>query len=131
MDHFSASNYLYSSGTVAVGTTTYLFAKAPADANGGGVTITEAFAISDAALGAGSAWNLTLVTASSGAVSAINGTIGTIASGSAWGAGTARTFTISDGWVDGGEYIGAKFMGTAESVGGGNVTVVVNGVMGR
>jgi len=131
MDHFSATYTLYSAGTVPVGTTTYLFAKAPADANGGGITITEAYAVSDAAIGAGSAWNLTLVTASSGAVSAVNGTIGTIASGSAFGAGTVRAVTVSDGWVDGGEYIGATFMGTAAGIGGGNVTVYVNGVMGR
>lgn len=131
MDHFSATYTLYSAGTVPVGTTTYLFAKAPADAYGGGVTITEAYAVSDAAIGAGSAWNFSLVTASSGAVSAVNGTIGTLASGSAWTAGTVRSITVSDGWVDGGEYIGAKFMGTAAGVGGGNVTVYVNGVMGR
>ena len=131
MDHFSASTYKYSAGTVAVGTNTIFFAKAPADAAGGAVTITEAYAVSDTALGAGSAWNLELVTASSGAVSAINGTIGLVDAGSAWSAGTARTITISDGFVDGGEYIGAKFIGTALSVGGGNVTVFINGVMGR
>ncbi len=127
MNHFSSS-FVLGPGTIAVGTTVYPFCKAPADAKGGGFTITEAFAVSSAALAAGSAYDFELVTISNNAV---NGTIGTLAAGSAWNAGTVRSITISDGWVDGGEYVAARFIGTAVNATSTIVTVGINAVMGR
>jgi hypothetical protein len=129
MDHIN-STYKYV-GTIAVGTAIHPFYKAPADAKGGGITITEAFAVSTTALAAGSAWNFELVTMSSGAQAALNGTVGTLAAGSAWTAGTVRSITISDGWVDGGEYVGARLIGTAVNGDSHGLTVFFNAVMGR
>jgi hypothetical protein len=129
MDHFTAN--VVCVGTIAAGTTIYPFAKAPSDGNGGGLTITEAYAVSSGALAAGSAWNLELVTLSGGSASALNGTIGTLAAGSAWTAGTVRSITVATPWVDGGYYIGARFIGTAANATNSSTLVVINAVMGR
>jgi len=128
MDHLSNSIKL-TAGTIAVGTTTYVIGKAPSDANGGGIRITELLAVSTAALAAGSAYNVTFVTQTSANVT--SGTIGAATAGELWAAGTAKSITVSDGWVDGGEYIAAVVAGTAVNATSTNVTLGYNAVMGR
>lgn len=126
MDHFT--NSVPYVGTIAVGTTTFLNIKAPSDANGGGFTITEAYAVSPVAIAAGSSPQYELVTMNSSY--AINGTIAAVTTG-AWTAGTPKAFTISDGWVDGGEYVGVKQHGTAVNGDTLRVSVSFNAVMGK
>lgn len=128
MDHLTNS-ILTAAGTIAVGTSTYVLGKAPSDANGGGVRITELLAVSTGTLAAGSAWNVTFVTQSSANV--VNGTIGATTAGELWGAGTAKSITVSDGWVDGGEYIAAVVAGTAVNATSHNLSIGFNAVMGR
>lgn len=128
MDHFSNS-VLTTTGTIALGTATYVLGKAPSDANGGGLTITELLAVSTGALAAGSAYNVTFITQTSAGVT--SGTIGATGAGSAWPAGTAVTATVSDGWVDGGEYIAAVVAGTAVNATSTTLSLGFNAVMGR
>ena len=131
MDHLS--NSFAFAGTVYVGTVRMCIGKAPSDANGGGVTITETWIASDVALAAGSAPGFALVTLAAGTSQTPTGTICSVAGSGAWTAGTTRsTFeTVSDGWVDGGEYIGLEYIGTAVNATVFNVTGGYNGVMGR
>ena len=130
MDHFPF-RFTLSAGTLAVGTTLYPIMKAPADAEGGGFTIKELRAVSTATLAAGSAWGVEVVTSASGTVSTLNGTVGTIPGTGAWTANVVRTITVADGWVDGGEYVGVRFIGTAENATSHTITVFGNAVMGR
>jgi hypothetical protein len=130
MDHFPF-NFVLGAGTLAVGTTNYAILKAPADANGGGLTITELYAVSSGALAAGSAWGVEVVTSANGTISTLNGTVGTIPGTGAWTANVVRTITVADGWVDGGEYVGVRFIGTAENATSHTITVFGNAVMGR
>jgi hypothetical protein len=131
MDHFS--NSFAFSGTVYVGTVCLPFAKAPADAKGGGFTITETFIVSDVALAAGSAPGFALVTLASGTSQTPTGTICSISGTGAWTAGTARTgfATVADGWVDGGEYVALEYIGTAVNATQFNIVGGFNAVMGR
>ena len=128
MDHLNFSLVL-PAGTVAVGTTTYIMGKAPADAYGGGLTILEGYTEASAVLAAGSALNVTFVTLDS--TSTVSGTIGATGAGSAWTAGTARALTVSDGRVDGGEYIAAVVVGTAVNATSHVLALGLNAVMGR
>jgi len=128
MDHLT-NNVLTTTGTVAVGTATYVLGKAPSDANGGGMTVTELVAVSTGALAAGSAYNVTFITQSSANVT--TGTIGATTAGQLWAVGTAKTITVSDAWVDGGEYIAAVVAGTAANATSTTLTLGFNAVMGR
>ncbi len=131
MDHLT--NSFAFSGTVYVGTVRMPFAKAPADAQGGGFTIKETWIASNVALAAGSAPGFALVTLASGTSQTPTGTICSIAGSGAWTAGTTRTgfATVADGWVDGGEYVALEYIGTAENATIFNVTGGYNAVMGR
>jgi hypothetical protein len=131
MDHIT--NSFHFAGTVYEGTVRLPFAKAPADANGGGFTVTETFIVSDVAIAAGSAPGFALVTLASGTSQTPTGTICSISGTGAWTAGTARTgfATVSDGWVDGGEYVALEYIGTAVNAGAMNITGGFNAVMGR
>ena len=131
MDHFT-SPFAFA-GTVYVGTVRMPFAKAPADANGGGYTITETWIASDVALAAGSAPGFSLVTTASGTSQTPTGTICTISGTGAWTAGTTRTgfATVLDGWVDGGEYVALEYIGTAVNATVFNIAGGFNAVMGR
>ncbi|MFA5208293.1 MAG: hypothetical protein WC428_06650 [Candidatus Paceibacterota bacterium] len=131
MDHLT--NSFAFAGTVYVGTVRLPFAKAPADANGGGFTVTETWIVSDVALAAGSAPGFALVTLASGTSQTPTGTICSIAGSGAWTAGTTRTgfATVSDGWVDGGEYVALEYIGTAVNATAFNVTGGFNAVMGK
>ena len=128
MDHLS-NIALTTTGTIALGTATYVLGKAPADVNGGGLTVTELVAVSTGALAAGSAYNVTFITQSSANV--VTGTIGATTAGELWAAGTAKTITVSDAWVDGGEYIAARVAGTAVNATSTTLSLGFNGVMGR
>ncbi len=131
MDHFGCPfNF---AGTVYVGTVRMPFAKAPADSLGGGYTVTEAWIASDVALAAGSAPGFALVTVASGTSQTPTGTICSISGTGAWTAGTARSgfATISDAWVDGGEYVALEYIGTAVNATAFNVIGGFNAVMGR
>jgi hypothetical protein len=131
MDHFTSP--LAFSGTVYVGTVRLPFAKAPSDANGGGFTVTEAWIASDVAIAAGSAPGFALVTLASGTSQTPTGTICSVSGTGAWTAGTIRSdfSTISDAWVDGGEYVALEYIGTAVNAGAMNITGGFNAVMGR
>lgn len=131
MDHI-ISPFAFA-GTVYVGTVRLPFAKAPADARGGGYTVTETWIASDVAIAAGSAPGFALVTLASGTSQTPTGTICSISGTGAWTAGTVRSgfSTVSDGWVDGGEYVALEFIGTAVNATAFNVTGGFNAVMGR
>jgi hypothetical protein len=125
MDHIS--NSFAFSGTVYEGTVCLPFAKAPADAKGGGFTITETFIVSDVALAAGSAPGFALVTLASGTSQTPTGTICSIS-----GTGARTGFaTVADGWVDGGEYVALEYIGTAVNATQFNIVGGFNAVMGR
>jgi hypothetical protein len=131
MDHIS--NSFAFAGTVYVGTVRMCIGKAPADAYGGGLTITETWIASSVAIAAGSAPGFALVTLASGTSQTPTGTICSIAGSGAWTAGTTRTgfATVSDGWVDGGEYIALEYIGTAANANHMNIAGGYNAVMGR
>ena len=108
--------YSFSAGTTAVGTSVVLIAKAPTDALGGGITVLDAFVMSPDTIATGSAPTVRILRYSSGAV--VEGTIGSQTAGTGgWTAGTPKTFTISDPFVDAGEYIAIEFAGTAANAG--------------
>lgn len=81
--------------------------KAPVDSKGGGITITEAYAVNNATFaGAGTTFTLQLLTYSNAGTPAVNGTVSNIlGSASPWTADVPQQFTVSDGWVDGGEWV--------------------------
>lgn len=79
---------------------TYLLWKAPSDATGGGESITSAFIDGSGTITAA------LYTFSNQGTPAINGTITSTAFGGTLTAGVLQAATISDGWVDGDEYVG-------------------------
>lgn len=106
--------------------------KAPTDANGGGITILDAYAVNSAALaGAGTTFTFQLLTYSNAGTPAVSGTISNvIGSATQWGADVPQQFTISDAWVDGGEWIVCDY----QELNAGNPTlahVVVHYTMGR
>jgi hypothetical protein len=113
-------------GTIPIVGSALLF-KAPSDANGGGITILEAGLYArGAGMGTFSLLNVPGATPGTGATFA-----GTIVA--AWGtstiaAGTAYAFTISNGWVDGGQHVMLAQTGSLV-VPGGNI--YINYVMGR
>lgn len=131
MDHLTSPFHF--AGTVYIGTVCMPFCKAPSDSLGGGMTITETWIASDVALAAGSAPGFALVTVASGTSQTPTGTICSIAGSGAWTAGTARSgfATVSDGWVDGGEYVALEYIGTAVNATAFNVIGGFNAVMGR
>ena len=106
---FTTAFGLWGGGTIAVGTTYAVVGRAPSDAQGGGITILNAGVCSRNAIAAGSAPLFTLVTC--GTSSAPNGTIGTMAE-EAFTAGTVKSFTITDGFVDASEFVAVKVAGT-------------------
>lgn len=87
---------------------THLLWKAPSDAVGGGVTITSA-----AIHGAVGTITATLYTLSNQGTPAINGTITSAAFGGTLAVGVPKCATITDGWVDGGEWVGVVLSANA------------------
>lgn len=98
---------------------TYPLWQAPTDAQGGGVTI-----LSGAVSGAGT-MIVSLYTGSNAGTPAINGTIGSM--GGTLSAGVPAALTVSDGWVDGGEWVMAVL--SANAVDG--MIMHVNYTMGK
>lgn len=93
----------------------FLF-RAPTDANGGGITITEAYACDSAADGGagGTSFTVALHKYSTAGTPALNGTIaagvgGTAAAADYWAADVPKTFTISAGFIDAGEWVVAQY----------------------
>jgi hypothetical protein len=122
---------LFPAGTVAVGTTYSWVAKAPADAKGGGYTILEGGVITNATNAAGSAPQFRVLKYA--AAGTVTGTIVAtqVPGTAALTADTPSTFTISNGWVDGGEYIVVERGGTAVSATSAKQEIYLNAVMGR
>lgn len=80
--------------------------RAPSAAFGGAITILEAYATNQAATGAGTSFDLTLLNYGTGGT-AVSGTISNAIGGTAspWAAGVPINFTITDGKVEAGEYV--------------------------
>ena len=122
-------------GTVPVGTSVVHLFQAPTDDQGGGITVLSAFASSPDTIATGSAPTFRLLRYSSGAV--VEGTIGSQTLGTGgWTAGTPKTWTISDAFVDESEYIALECGGTAANAGtaytnGVHITGAINYIMGR
>jgi len=105
--------------------------KAPSDANGGGITIVGAYATNQAATGAGTTFTYQLLTYAASGTS-VSGTITDILGGTAaaWAAETPKAFTITDAFVDAGEWIVLDY----QEVTGGNPTnsvITLQYVMGK
>lgn len=99
------------SGTSPVGTT-YIPVLWTTDANGGGITITNATFSARNAVAAASAGQFELVTL--GTNSAVNGTIGTALGSAAFTAGTARAMSLtSSPFVDPPYALAVKWIQTA------------------
>lgn len=119
-------------GAVAAGTvTSFTLMRAPSAAVGGGITVVAWGAASPTTIAVGSCPNFELVTApTTGTNSTLNGTIastklGTVAT-NGFTAYVAQNATISDGFVDAGEYICMKIGAAAAHAGTvatGNLTI--------
>lgn len=92
--------------------------KAPLDANGGGLTLLEAYAVPSTtvtnSLGVGgTTFTLALHRYSSAGTPAVNGTIAAAVGGTAqgWTAGVRRDFTIDEDYafIDAGEYVVVQY----------------------
>jgi hypothetical protein len=110
-------------GTIPVGTVVPLLFQAPTDDQGGGITVISAFAMSPDTIATGSAPTFRLLRYSSAA--AVEGTIGSQTLGTGgWTAGSVKSWTISDAFVDESEFIALECGGTAANAG----TAYTNGV---
>ena len=83
--------------------------RAPADGSGGGITIIGAWAVNAAATGAGTGFGIALHNYGTGgtAIKSTGGTIAAEVGGTAdpWAADTPKAFTISNAFVDAGEWV--------------------------
>lgn len=130
MDTFILSS-VFPAGTVAVGTTYSWIGKAPADARGGGFTVLEGGVITSTTNSAGSAPQFRVLKYT--AAGAVSGTVAStqIPGTGALTANTPSTFTITNGWVDGGEYLVVERGGTAASATEAKQELYFVCVMGR
>lgn len=118
------------SGTSAAGTANYIAFWAPTDALGGGVTITKVAYSSPLAVNVASAAQPELVTL--GTNSAINGTIAPALGSVAWTAGTIRSGTITNAFVDAGYGVAVKWAQPTSANNDENVYIAnIQYVMGR
>jgi hypothetical protein len=92
---------------------------APTDSQGGGVTILGAELIGSGTITA------TLVTMTNAGTPAVNGTVGSM--GGTIAAGVPAVMSVSDAFVDGGEYLGVVLSANAVDA----TFMSVNYVMGR
>ena len=116
-------------GTSAPGTTVIYGFKAPSDAVGGGITITDVRFCSRMAIAAASAPVFEVVTLGTNA--AINGTVTSVLASANWTAGTPRLGTITDGWVDGDEFVGVQWKHTAANADAHIIGCSIQYKMGR
>lgn len=129
MNSFNVCIPINAGGTLPVGTS-YIYGFTVPDAgNGGGITITDVKYSSNAAIAAASAPNFTLV--SLGTNSAVNGTIASATGSAAFTAGTARSGTITNGFVDAGYGVAVMWVQTAANANMPVITASVQYVMGR
>jgi hypothetical protein len=121
---------LYAGGSIAVGTAYLPAFKCPSDALGGGLTVVEAGIASREVIAIGSSPTFELVKLNSASLP--NGTIGTVAAG-AFTAGTVKALTIDtdSAFVDAGEHVAWKVMGTAVNAAQVYLTGYVNFVPGK
>lgn len=80
--------------------------KAPSAALGGAIKIVRAYAVNQAATGAGTGFSLTLLnygTAGTAVAGTVSSELG--GTGDPWAAGTPKAFTISDGDLDADEWL--------------------------
>ena len=115
-------------GTLVAGTTDIYAFSVPTDALGGGITITQFGVLTHAAIGAGSAPAITLLSCSAAGV--VNGTIGTKGS-AATTAGTLASGTITSAWVDGTYLVKVRHTQVAASADACYANVAVQYKMGR
>jgi len=113
-------------GTIPLVGTAMLF-KAPEDANGGGITVREVYLTSQG-VGNGTFQLFSVPGSTPGTGGTKNGTITSSFGTSTIAAGTAYSFTISDGWVNGGDWVYLAKTGSLVYP-GGNLTIVYQ--MGR
>ncbi len=111
----AAGTLVGSSGTLPATAGTAVFGWAGPDTLGGGVTIGSAVLINNAAGTCGAFYLIAL-----SSVGANAGTLGSVTG--AYAKDTPLAFTISDSWLDGGEYLGVE-LGTANGVGQMNIHV--------
>lgn len=112
-------------GTIPVVGTVMLF-KAPAAATGGGITILEAgFSSRDTGLGT---FQVLKCAAGTPGTIGVNGTITSAFGTSSIAAGTTYSFTISDGWVNAGEWVALSQSGSLKYPG---AQVYIHYQMGR
>ena len=108
-------------------------AKVPLDANGGGITILEAYAVNGAATSGGTTFTYQLLTYSGAGTPAVNGTINTTALGGTtdyWAASVPKAFTIATAFVDAGYWIVLDY----QEIAAGNPTnsnINIKYVMGK
>jgi hypothetical protein len=83
--------------------------RAPLAAMGGAITIVAAYAVNQAATGAGTGFALSLLNYGA-AGTAVAGTVANAIGGTGdpWAAGVPKAFTISDGVLDAGEWLVLK-----------------------
>jgi hypothetical protein len=89
------------------GAGTALLFRAPSDASGGGITILGA----DLTAVTAGTTTAQLVTLTSAGTPVISGTVNTTAAGGTLVAGVPAQFTITDGWIDGAEWLGVVLVG--------------------
>lgn len=105
--------------------------KAPSATQGGGLTILKAYAVNQAATGAGTSFALQLLNYGTGGTSqdsVISSALGGTAS--PWAAGTPKEFTISDGYIAPGEWVVLKKTETNSSD-PSRCSVIIEYVMGK
>lgn len=105
----SVALYDAASGWQGDDVTGHMF-RAPSDAHGGGITILAAYAVNGAATGAGTGFSLQLENWDTGGTAIKSGSGGTIAAavgGTAdpFAENTPKAFTISNAFVDAGEWV--------------------------
>ncbi len=128
-------SFSFQTEALAVGTITKTLFKAPTAALGGGVTVIAAGASADDTIATGSSVVFNLLRYSTAYV--VEGTLGAGLGTTGWTAGTPKAWTISDGFIDAGEYLVLEVGGTVANPGTAytNTQINLNGwveyVMGK
>ena len=127
----SHMNGHFAAGTVAVGSTYAWIGQAPADAEGGGITIVGGYVVGNTTNAAGSAPQFRILKYT--AAGAVSGTIvsSQVPGTAALTANTPAAFTVANGWVDGGELIVVERGGTAVSATSAKQDIFLLYKMGR
>jgi hypothetical protein len=120
-------NFSFQTEALAIGTVTKTLFKAPTDSLGGGITIVAAGASCDDTIATGSSVVFNLLRYSTAYV--VEGTVGAGLGSTGWTAGTPKAWTISDAFVDAGEYIVLEVGGTVANLGTAytNTQIALNG----